>query len=71
MEDDQATLESCGLKNGAMVHVLRKKEAEKPMPAKSITEGSILQLATAFRSFNENPALRSALHVIKLIYNIN
>lgn len=57
-------MESCGLRNGVTIHVLNKTEPEKPTPAKSITEGSVLQLATAFRSFNENPALRSALHVI-------
>ncbi|XP_034943368.1 ubiquitin-like protein 7 [Chelonus insularis] len=60
--EDDVTLESCGLKNGAMVHVLKKKEPEKPVPAKSISEGSIFQIASAFRSFVENPALRSALH---------
>ncbi|XP_043284767.1 ubiquitin-like protein 7 [Venturia canescens] len=60
--EDDATMESCGLRNGVTIHVLNKMEPEKPTPAKSITEGSVLQLATAFRSFNENPALRSALH---------
>lgn len=61
--EDDVTLESCGLKSGAMIHVLKKKDPEIPVPAKSISEESILQLASAFRSFNENPALRSALHV--------
>ncbi|KAK0171566.1 hypothetical protein PV328_005007 [Microctonus aethiopoides] len=60
--EDDATLESCGLKNGAMIHVLKKNQLETPILAKSIPEGSLLQLANAFRSFNENPALRSALH---------
>ncbi|XP_008544306.1 ubiquitin-like protein 7 [Microplitis demolitor] len=60
--EDDVTLESCGLKSGAMIHVLKKKDPEIPVPAKSISEESILQLASAFRSFNENPALRSALH---------
>ncbi|XP_063980200.1 ubiquitin-like protein 7 [Diachasmimorpha longicaudata] len=60
--EDDASLESCGLKDGSMVHVLKKKEAEKPVPAKPITEGSILQIANAFKAFNENPTLRNALH---------
>ncbi|XP_074110336.1 ubiquitin-like protein 7 [Cotesia typhae] len=60
--EDDVTLESCGLKSGSMVHVLKKKAPELPVPAKSIPEESILQLASAFRSFNENPALKSALH---------
>ncbi|XP_014615555.1 PREDICTED: ubiquitin-like protein 7 [Polistes canadensis] len=61
LEDDMY-LETCGLKSGAMVHVLMKKEEEPPVPMKYISEESILQLASTFKSFNENPAFRSALH---------
>lgn len=46
-----------------MVHVLKKRETEMHMVPKYISEDSILQLASAFKSFKENPALRSALHV--------
>ncbi|KAG7208570.1 hypothetical protein KM043_014783 [Ampulex compressa] len=60
--EDDSSLESYGLKNGAMVHVLKKKIPEIPVPFKHISEDSILQLASAFKSFNENPAFRSALH---------
>ncbi|XP_012267952.1 ubiquitin-like protein 7 [Athalia rosae] len=60
--EDDATLASYGLKSGVMVHVLKKKEPEVPVPAKPISEASVLHLASAFRSFNVNPALRSALH---------
>ncbi|XP_015596492.1 ubiquitin-like protein 7 [Cephus cinctus] len=60
--EDDVTLESAGLKDGATVHVLKKKDPEIPVPAKSISESNIVQLATAFRSFNENPAHRGALH---------
>lgn len=60
--EDDATLVSCGLKSGVMVHVLKKQEPEVPVPAKPISEASVSHLASAFRSFNVNPALRSALH---------
>ncbi|XP_076234172.1 ubiquitin-like protein 7 [Calliopsis andreniformis] len=60
--EDDLSLESYGLKSGAMVHVLKKKEPEIQMLPKYISEDSILQLASAFKSFKENPALRSALH---------
>lgn len=60
--EDDTTLESCGLKNGAMIHVLRKKTPEEPVLVKPFSDNNISQLSSAFRSFNENPALRSALH---------
>ncbi|XP_070149796.1 ubiquitin-like protein 7 [Polyergus mexicanus] len=60
--EDDATVESIGLKNGSMVHALKKKEPELPAPNRYISEDSILQLASAFKSFNEMPAFRSALH---------
>ncbi|XP_012274505.1 ubiquitin-like protein 7 [Orussus abietinus] len=60
--EDDVTLEACGLKNGSMVHVLKKKVPEVPVPAKTASLRSILQLSSVFRSFNENPELRSALH---------
>ncbi|CAK9831593.1 Ubiquitin-like protein 7 [Anthophora retusa] len=61
LEDDM-TLESYGLKNGSMVHVLRKKEPELPSIPKDISEDSVLQLASAFKSFKENPGVLSALN---------
>lgn len=60
--EDDATIESTGLKNGSMVHVLKRKEPESPVLFKYISEDSILQLTSAFKSFNETPAFRSALH---------
>ncbi|XP_011696390.1 PREDICTED: ubiquitin-like protein 7 [Wasmannia auropunctata] len=60
--EDDATVESVGLKNGSMVHALKKKEPESSMMNKDISEDCILQLASAFKSFNETPAFRSALH---------
>lgn len=65
--EDDATVESIGLKNGSMVHALKKKEPESPVPKRYISEDCILQLASAFKSFNETPAFRSALHVIIII----
>ena len=58
------TLESYGLKNGSMVHVLRRREPELPSFPKCISEDGILQLVSAFKSFKENPGLRSALNRI-------
>ncbi|KYM96975.1 Ubiquitin-like protein 7, partial [Cyphomyrmex costatus] len=60
--EDDATVESVGLKNGSMVHALKKKEPESSMLNKHISEDCILQLASAFKSFNETPAFRNALH---------
>ncbi|EZA52533.1 hypothetical protein DMN91_005880 [Ooceraea biroi] len=60
--EDDATVESTGLKNGSMIHALKKKEPELSALNKFISEDSILQLTSAFRSFNETPAFRSALH---------
>lgn len=60
--EDELTLESCGLKSGAMVHVLKKRESDASSLPKYISEDNILQLASAFKSFKENPALRSALN---------
>ncbi|XP_071571698.1 ubiquitin-like protein 7 [Temnothorax americanus] len=60
--EDDATVESIGLKNGSMVHALQKKEPESSILNKHISEDCILQLASAFKSFNETPAFRSALH---------
>ncbi|XP_029041653.1 ubiquitin-like protein 7 isoform X1 [Osmia bicornis bicornis] len=61
LEDDM-TLEFYGIKSGAMVHVLRKRESEMMSLPKYISEDSILQLASTFKSFKENPKLRSALN---------
>lgn len=61
------TLESYGLKNGSMVHVLRRREPELPSFPKCISEDGILQLVSAFKSFKENPGLRSALNVHQLL----
>ncbi|XP_018309211.1 ubiquitin-like protein 7 [Mycetomoellerius zeteki] len=60
--EDDATVESVGLKNGSMVHALQKKEPESSILNKHVSEDCILQLASAFKSFNETPAFRSALH---------
>lgn len=65
--EDDATVESTGLKNGSMVHGLQKKQCESPVSFKHISEDSILQLTSAFKSFNETSAFRNALHVIILI----
>lgn len=70
LEDDM-TLEFYGIKSGAMVHVLRKREPEMMSLPKYISEDSILQLASTFKSFKENPKLRSALNVYYLLCYIH
>jgi len=62
--EDDATVESIGLKNGSIVHALKKKKPKSLIMNKHISEDCILQLASAFKSFRETPAFRSALHVI-------
>nr|CAD7604187.1 unnamed protein product [Timema genevievae] len=59
--DDDATLRSCGIKEGVMVHVLRKKEKEMPIPDKTMTEAEIQELVLAFRTFTRHHSLRNAL----------
>ncbi|XP_043249581.1 ubiquitin-like protein 7 [Colletes gigas] len=60
--EDDLTLESYGLKGGAVVHVLKKKETETSTVPKYISEDSILQLVSAFKSITDNPVLQSTLH---------
>jgi len=60
--EDDSTLKSCGLKSGVMVHVLKKKEKDIPLPARSMTEAEVQELVMAFRTFTRHPSYRSALH---------
>ncbi|KAK7866613.1 hypothetical protein R5R35_010444 [Gryllus longicercus] len=60
--DDTATLRSCGLRHGVMVHVIKKKEKEPAVPAKTMSETDIQDLVLAFRTFTRHPSYRSALH---------
>ncbi|XP_069696661.1 ubiquitin-like protein 7 isoform X2 [Periplaneta americana] len=60
--DDDSTLQSCGLKPGVMVHVLKKKEKDIPLPVRSMTEADVQELVMAFRTFTRHPSYRSALH---------
>ncbi|XP_020283600.1 ubiquitin-like protein 7 isoform X2 [Pseudomyrmex gracilis] len=62
--EDDATVESIGLKSGSMIHALQREEFAAPIAKKYISEDCILQLAIAFKSFNVTPAFRSALHRI-------
>ncbi|CAG2065669.1 unnamed protein product [Timema podura] len=66
--DDDATLRSCGIKEGVMVHVLRKKEKEMPIPDKTMTEAEIQELVLAFRTFTRHHSLRNALQVKCFVY---
>lgn len=66
--EDEMTLESYGLKSGAMIHVLRKRDPELPSLPTHISEDNILQLVSRFKSFKEHSGLRNALTVCK--YNI-
>nr|XP_012217267.1 PREDICTED: ubiquitin-like protein 7 isoform X3 [Linepithema humile] len=60
--ENDATVESVGLKNGSMIHAQQKKEPEPIVKNKFVSEDCILQLTSAFKSFNETPAFRIALH---------
>ncbi|XP_066585058.1 ubiquitin-like protein 7 [Prorops nasuta] len=60
--ENDVTLESYGLKNGAMVHILQKEEVEHTKPTLNISEEHITKLAELFKAYNENPVHRSALH---------
>lgn len=62
--ENDATVESIGLKNGSMILAQQKKEPEPIVTNKYVSEDCILQLTSAFKSFNETPAFRIALHVI-------
>lgn len=61
--DDDATLSACGIKPGVMVHVLRKKEPETPVPVRSMSEADVQQLVVAFRAFTLSFGYRAALQV--------
>ncbi|KAF7991734.1 hypothetical protein HCN44_010535 [Aphidius gifuensis] len=60
--EDDSTLESYGLKNGSIVHVLKKKIEKPKTQSTPVPEATILQLAATFKSFSNNASLRSALH---------
>lgn len=60
--EDDATLESYGLKDGSIVHVLKKKLEQIKTPVQPIPEATIVKLAATFKSFSNNASLRSALH---------
>lgn len=66
--ENDATVESIGLKNGSMIHAQQKKEPEPIVTNKYVSEDCIFQLTSAFKSFNETPAFRIALHVIMHIF---
>ncbi|GLV31919.1 hypothetical protein CBL_07678 [Carabus blaptoides fortunei] len=59
--DDDATLSACGIKPGVMVHVLRKKEPETPVPVRSMSAADVQQLVVAFRAFTLSFGYRAAL----------
>ncbi|KAJ9580541.1 hypothetical protein L9F63_024281 [Diploptera punctata] len=60
--DDDAILQTCGVKPGVMVHVLKKKEKDIPVPVRTMTEVDVQELVMAFRTFTRHPSYRSALH---------
>lgn len=59
--DDDATLTSCGIKPGVMIHVLKKKEPETPVPSRTLSEADVQQLVVAFRAFTLSFGYRAAL----------
>ncbi|XP_039291880.1 ubiquitin-like protein 7 [Nilaparvata lugens] len=59
--DDEASLTSCGLKHGVMVHVLKKKAKDPPKPAQNMSEAEIQTLVLAFRALTRFATYRNAL----------
>jgi len=59
--DDDMSLSDCGLKPGVMVHVLKKKAKEIPLPAQSMSEGEIQALVLAFKTLTLNPSYKNSL----------
>lgn len=59
--DDDATLSSYGIKPGVMIHVLKKKEPEVPIPSRTLSEADVQQLVVAFRAFTLSYGYRAAL----------
>lgn len=65
--ENDSTLESCGLKNGAMVHILKKKENEEKNTSNSRNasdqEANLAMLTSMFKSFLGDPLLELAMRV--------
>lgn len=59
--DDDATISSYGIKSGVTIHVLKKKEQEKPTPSKTLSEANVQQLVVAYRSFTMSYGYRAGL----------
>ncbi|CAH1396721.1 unnamed protein product [Nezara viridula] len=59
--EDDSTLTACGLKPGVMLHVLKKKPKEIPIPSQPMSEQDIKALVIAFRTLTLNPSHRHSL----------
>lgn len=59
--DDDSTLSSCGVKPGVMVHVLKKKAKEAPLPTQTMTECDIQALVVAFKTLTFSSSCKSSL----------
>lgn len=66
--NDDASLSSCGIKPGVMVHVLNKKPAQEPVHNRTLSENEIQQLVIAFKAFTLATGYRTALHVNNSYY---
>lgn len=68
--ENNSTLESCGLKNGSMIHVLKKKISEEKDSSNSTNttnqEPNLGMLTSVFKSFLGDPLLELAMRVSKL-----
>lgn len=66
--EDDSTLESCGLKNKSMIHVLERKEtAEKSenLSEMELTDVTVKSMTTMFESYIANPLLDITFRVRK------
>lgn len=59
--DDEVTLNSCGLKPGVMLHVLKKKVKDIPITTQPMSEQDIKALVIAFKTLTLNPSHRNSL----------
>lgn len=66
--EDEATLESCGLKNGVTVQLITKKEETNMSEHTPISDQAIARLASIFRPLSENDSFRLAYQVKLLSY---
>uniref|UniRef100_A0A0A9YLF5 Ubiquitin-like protein 7 n=1 Tax=Lygus hesperus TaxID=30085 RepID=A0A0A9YLF5_LYGHE len=59
--DDDRTVRDSGIKAGVMIHVLKKKAKEAPLPTPQMSEADTLSLVRAFRTLTLSPSYKTSL----------